>query len=323
MNGNEKSTIDGLLMQLDGAGIRLWSQDGCLRFRGPVGALTAELRTQLEGRRQQVVDYLDKQSRQRASAWFRVWQPRPEARMRVFCLPHAGGAASFFREWGKALPFDVEVVTVQYPGREERIEERLLDDLQLLVKQLTDSLERLPHLLDRPYVLFGHSMGGAVAHELCLTLRARDCPMPEHLVVSACEAPSRRKEERFHLASNAELQDEIVRLGGTHADIVRVPELAELVLPVIRSDYRLIETYRPDTWRTPLELPISAFTGDEYGALDPDDARAWAEETKGDFVHREFSGGHFYLVQQRQAVLKQLLRLVQAGDASHLRPGAH
>ncbi|MGO2415681.1 alpha/beta fold hydrolase [Halomonas sp. AOP42-C2-23] len=312
MSSTETQYLSAFIQQLNDSGIQIWHQQGELRFRAPVGALRDEWRETLKRRKQDVLKHLEKVARDQAASWFRAWQPRHEPRQRLICLAHAGGAASFFREWGNMLPQDIEVVSVQYPGREERIEELLIDDLPRLIAQLANALVCMPQWLDRPYALFGHSMGGAVAHELCLALRERGLPLPTHLLVSACEAPSRRKDERFHLVSDAALQDEISRLGGASADFVSSSELIELVLPVIRSDYQLIETYRPDPDRIPLDMPITALTGDDYGELDPADARAWCEETTHAFQHLEFTGGHFYLIGQRRAVLSEIDGLIRS-----------
>lgn len=303
-----QDNVPALLAHLRGLGVDLWNQDGQLGFRAPRGVLTEALRDQLKRNRSRVLECLaDADStptpKGRASDWFRTWQQRPHATQRVICLPHAGGSASFFRHWGGSLPAHVELVAVQYPGREERIDETLIDDLRELVIRIADALGSSPHLLSQPYVLFGHSMGSAVAHELCLELLSRGWHLPQHLLVSACEAPSRRKVETFHLGSDQQLKDEMFRLGGTSEAMAALPELVDLVLPVVRSDYRAIETYRPDHRRSTVNVPITALTGDQFHELDLGDALAWAEETTQAFAHRGFPGGHFYLMQQQAGVL--------------------
>lgn len=238
--------------------------------------------------------------------WFRTWQPRAQARQRLICLAHAGGAASFYRSWTAALPPSIELVAVQYPGREERIAETPLDSLAELVEHIAGSLERLPHLLQQPYILFGHSMGAVVAHELCLALRRRARPLPCHLVVSACEGPSRRRHGLLHAETDEGLKREMFKLGGTNAALAGMTELLDLVLPVMRGDYRAIETHVPLPGRVPIDAPITAFTGTGDTELRPGDADAWAGETTSTFEQRAFPGGHFYLIEQRDAVLAAL-----------------
>jgi pyochelin biosynthetic protein PchC len=240
--------------------------------------------------------------------WFRTWQPRPQARQRLICLAHAGGAASFYRSWGAALPPSIELVAVQYPGREERIAEAPLGNLAELVERIAAGLERLPYLLDRPYILFGHSMGAAVAHELYLALRRRGRPLPGRLVVSACEGPARHRPGLLHAGSDEALKREMFKLGGTNAALAGMTELLDLVLPVMRGDYQVIETHVPAPDRAPIAAPISAFTGLADTELEPGDAQAWAGETAAAFEQQAFPGGHFYLIEQRDAVLAALLQ---------------
>lgn len=304
-------SVPAMLAHLRSLGVDLWNQQGQLGFRAPQGVLTDALREQLKGNRQQVLECLAAAAPATAGAgraalaadWFKCWQPRAHATQRLICLPHAGGSASFFRQWGALLPAHVELIAVQYPGREERINVPPIADLWELVTAIADALQQTPHLLQQPYLLFGHSMGSAVAYELHRMLQRRGCRLPQHLLLSACEAPSRRQAESFHLASDQALMDEMVRLGGTDDAMAHLPELMELVLPVTRNDYRAIETYVPDAARLPLAVPITVLTGDQFHELDLGDALAWASETSQRFLHRGFPGGHFYLKQQQEGVL--------------------
>lgn len=240
-----------------------------------------------------------------ASPWFRLYRPRPAASMRLVCLAHAGGSAGFFRGWTALLPDSMELVAVQYPGREDRLDEPAMDDMRTLVGALALAM---PALLDRPYLLFGHSMGAAVAHELCLALHARRQRLPDHLVVSAREGPARHHGGALHQAGDDALRDELRRLGGTPAALLDCDEFCSLLLPRMRSDYRLIETYRPALAAMPrLPLAISAFVGTDDHELGTGDAEAWAQQTSRAFHLRRFAGDHFYLVPRLQQVVHAVL----------------
>lgn len=241
------------------------------------------------------------------TAWLRCWLPRPQARVRLLCLPHAGGSASFFRPWSLALPAWIEMSAIQYPGREDRINEEPVRDLPALAAQIAQQLQAAPRWLDRPYLLFGHSMGAALAYELSLALWRAGCQLPGHLLLSASEAPSRRRPSRLHAGPDAALIQEVLRLGGTRAAAGSSPELVALILPALRGDYQAIETYAPRPDRPCLTTPITALVGDSDTELFPCDAQAWAEETTGAFTLRRLPGGHFYLVPQQAAVLATVL----------------
>ena len=238
------------------------------------------------------------------SPWFRNDAPRPLARARIVCRPHAGGTAGFFRGWAAQLPDEVELLAVQYPGRDERIDDALIDAMPAMAGQLADAVA---DIADRPYLLFGHSMGAAIAYELCVELLGRGTRLPRRLVVSAHEPPHRHRPGHWHTAGDAELCDEIVRLGGTASSLRTSDALRALVMPIVRNDYRLIETYRAVVDPVRLPLPIDVFIGRDDGEVTREDARDWQYLTSRDCTLREFDGGHFYLQRHAGAVIANLL----------------
>lgn len=246
------------------------------------------------------------------SPWFRIYRPRPAATARLICLPHAGGSAGFYRTWAELMPDEVELVAVQLPGREERTDEAVIDTMPTLVDALATAM---PVMTDRPYLLFGHSMGAAVAYELCVELQRRTQRLPCHLVVSAREAPRRQQQHSLHLAGDDALLAELHRLGGTPAALLESEEFRALLLPRMRGDYRLIETYEPSPSPAVLPLSISAFVGSDDHELSQAEAEAWSEQTSQVFQLRRFRGDHFYLQAQAKTVIQALLPLL--GVAGH------
>lgn len=251
----------------------------------------------------------------------RRWQPHPTARLRLVCLPHAGGGANFYRPWVMLLPPDVELLAVQYAGREDRWSDPMTDRMDELVGAIADDL--LPEL-DRPYALFGHSMGSAVAWELAHALRSRGAPPLRRLFASGREAPGAARPGQVHQQSDDILCDELERLGGTHRDVLADPDLRAAVLGYVRNDYRLIETYRPKpSPRAPLECPITVLTGDTDAELAPersaDGTGGWALLTTGRTHVHTFPGGHFYLVPQRTRVVATVVRQLDPSLAAASR----
>lgn len=102
------------------------------------------------------------------SACYRIFKARPNASKRLIILPHAGGSASYFRQWANIADSDLEVVVVQYPGRENRMAEPLISNMDRLVSNLATGLKAI---LNKPYILFGHSMGGGIAYELAMRIQ--------------------------------------------------------------------------------------------------------------------------------------------------------
>lgn len=244
----------------------------------------------------------------KTAGWYRIYQPRPMASQRIILLPHASGSASFFRQWVTKFPYSVEVVSVQYPGREDRLAEAMIDNMPELIQQLTPAIASK---LDKPYILFGHSMGGAVAYELYRSIARSQLPLPEHLVISAIEPPSRHHGGNLHKQDDTALKAELKRLNGTGVDLDAFPELAEMVLPLMRNDYHLIETYTPELPTEPIDTPITVMVGDSDDELQLGDAEAWQQETTNTFDQHVFPGGHFYLILEKTAVIQTLLDLLK------------
>lgn len=236
------------------------------------------------------------------SLWLRCYRPRPAAAVRLVCFPHAGAGAGAFRGWSDLLPPWIELLAVQCPGREDRFNEPPLTDLAVLADALADELAGLD---DRPLALFGHSMGAAVAHEVALRSADRSRPEPVHLIVSAREPVEHVVAGTVHLGGDEALRTELERLGGSSRLLFEDAELWQLMAPVIRADYQLIETYRPVVGRV-LGCPVTAFAAEDDSELTLGQARDWARATSGPFVLRTFPGDHFYLVAHRDRMLAEL-----------------
>ncbi|MGW0818707.1 thioesterase II family protein [Streptomyces viridiviolaceus] len=232
------------------------------------------------------------------SAWIRRFHPAPAAAARLVCFPHAGGAASFYFPVSRALSPDVEVLALQYPGRQDRRTEPCVEDLGILADLITGELGTW---CDKPLALFGHSMGATLAFEVARRLE-RDGVRPCALFASGRRAPSIHRDDRVHLSSDAELLAGMVRLGGTSAQLLEDPELVGAVLPATRADYKALETYRYVPGPA-LHCPLTVLTGDADDQVNLDEAAAWAEHSEGEFDLEVFPGGHFYLAAQAAAVI--------------------
>jgi medium-chain acyl-[acyl-carrier-protein] hydrolase len=236
-----------------------------------------------------------------ARGWFPFGAPA-DAAMRLFCLPYAGGGASTYRAWLRP-DAALAICPVLPPGREARIRERAHTRLEDYVADLAQTIE--PHL-DRPYALFGHSLGALAAFELARVLMRRGHRSPTHLFASGAAAPKRPRLVPRHDLPQSDLIAELKRLGGTPAQVFEQPELLELVLPPLRADFGISSNYHYVAG-PPLSCPITAFVGtsDPFAALT--DVERWAEETTGRFRLHEISGDHFFL-HAADAHLREIVR---------------
>jgi surfactin synthase thioesterase subunit len=233
--------------------------------------------------------------RTRSSPCLPFIAPNPAARIRLFCLPFAGGTASAYRNWEWRVPECVQLAAIQLPGRETRYRDPLVGEMDVLVRQLANELAGW---LDLPFAIYGHSMGARIGIELARQLRESDLPGPQHFFAAACDAPIHarlpRRRPMLHRMTDDELIAQIGSLGGIDRDIAGNRELMDLVLPIHRADFRLMELHVPPSDR-PLDLPITAIGGlwDDFVIIDALDD--WRRETTAAFDLRLVDGDHFFL----------------------------
>ncbi|WP_128382305.1 thioesterase II family protein [Streptomyces cavernae] len=233
--------------------------------------------------------------------WIRSFRPAPEAAERLVCFPHAGGSASFYLPVAAALSPGVDVVAVQYPGRQDRRQEPGLTSVAELADRVAEALESRH---DRPLTFFGHSMGAVVAFEVARRME-RAGTGPVRLFASGRRAPSRTRDEKVHTLGDDRLVAELRALSGTDARFLEDEELLRMVLPAIRSDYTAVETYLAAPTDT-VRCPVTVLVGDDDPKTSLDEARAWDGHTLGGSEMRVFPGGHFYLTERAADVLAVL-----------------
>ncbi|MFJ7272317.1 thioesterase II family protein [Streptomyces sp. NPDC099050] len=211
--------------------------------------------------------------------------------MRLVCFPHAGGAASAFLPLSRALGGRLDVLAVQYPGRQDRRREEPYRGIAAHADAIAEAMDPLT---DGPYALFGHSMGAVLAYETARRLAAAGRPGPLRVFLSGRGAPSPRPGAHDRLGSDTEILNAVRGLGGTGHTVLDDPELLAMVMPALRADYGALGAYRW-TAGSPLVSPLTVLVGDADPVVAVDEAAAWHDHTTGDFDLRVLPGGHFYL----------------------------
>jgi surfactin synthase thioesterase subunit len=240
----------------------------------------------------------------KTTPWISGGRRNPEARCRLFCLPHSGSGASQFASWQKFLPPFLDICPIQLPGRENRYRETPFTQLHPIAKNLAMALE--PYL-DRPYILYGYSWGALIAFELARQLRRQKIPPPVALYTLARPAPHlpQTKDPLHQLPDDSFVQELIRRFNGMSPVILQDQELMKLLLPTLRADVTALETYVYQD-EEPLDCPIRAFGGRFDSTTTEDDLRAWQLHTKSSFELEMFHGDHFFIRNHQQSIFRSI-----------------
>lgn len=238
--------------------------------------------------------------------WF-MQPPDSSKRLRLFCFPYAGGSASTYLPWKALLP-DIDICPLQLPGRSTRFTAQAHVTLNALTAELADVIHCCS---DRPFAFFGHSMGAIIAFELAHVLRDRDGSQPCRLIVSAAAAPSQRVRKYWHEQDDHGLMQTLRHYKGTPSQVLDNAELMQLLLPTIRADFALLDSFRYRPEISPLDCPIDVFSGRNDIHVDQEHLPAWRSETRSQCDAVTFGGGHFFLETQRAELIENLGRVLR------------
>ncbi|HEY9402418.1 MAG TPA: alpha/beta fold hydrolase [Pyrinomonadaceae bacterium] len=243
------------------------------------------------------------------NTWITCPQPNPRADLRLFCFPYAGGGAKIFQKWADGLPRKVEVRAVRLPGRDSRLREPALSSMPELVEPISRAMR--PYV-DQPFAIFGHSMGAKLCFEVALDLRKQFGVEPAHLIVSGSRAPHLRSDDTpMHQLTEPEFIEKLRSLNGTPREVLEHADMMSLLLPTLRADFQVIETYLPDPLAPPLNCPLTVYGGLQDPEVQRADLEAWGIYTTASFTVRMLPGDHFFLHTAEYLLLHTLSRDLQ------------
>ncbi len=226
------------------------------------------------------------------------------AELTLICFHYAGGSANVFRPWCDALPKTIELIAVQLPGRDNRFSEPMHNDINDVLREIRQAL---PSVINKPYVLFGHSLGALLAHECARMMVSQGYPAPLRLFLSGRRALQEPLRRQMSLLTDKQLVDELRETGGTAGEILDNQDLLNLILPRLRADYQVHESFRY-VEREPLDVPISVLAGEVDRATCNSDLGLWQICTKREVSIDIFPGGHFFIDSARERVIEVLLK---------------
>lgn len=225
-------------------------------------------------------------------SWFERVSQNGKVFFQLFCFPYAGGNGHIFRDWPLHLPKKVHLYSLELPGRGRRIAEPLADRLPSIVNEIAEAIH---HEIRGTYALFGHSMGAIIAFEVTRAMHGSNYRRPGHLFVAGCPAPQWPYKPRvISTLPHDQFIEEIRKLNGTPQEVIRNPELMNLLMPILKADFELIESYEYII-DDPLPCPITAYGAleDEYVPMEA--VSAWKEQTSSTFIARALPGNHFFV----------------------------
>lgn len=228
------------------------------------------------------------------SKWLACMCANPGARLRLYCFAHAGGSASYFTRWWRNLPADIEVCPIELPGRWSRWREEPLRDISTVSRLLAGELAL--ELAEKPFVFYGHSLGGLIAYETILRLRENGQDLPRGFIVSGRRPPNAPVHgDRLHGLDEEAFINGIGARYGQPIDprVLADPDTRAMVLRVVRADIEMLETYRA-TPAQALEMAIWAFAAREDKAAPPEAMQGWSEFSTRQVKEGVFDGGHFF-----------------------------
>jgi medium-chain acyl-[acyl-carrier-protein] hydrolase len=248
---------------------------------------------------------------QPSTPWLAFHKPNPQATIRLFCFPYAGGSALIYRHWAAQLPPTVEACMVQLPGRGSRLHETPFKQMKPLVEAIARGLNAY---FGKPFALYGHSMGAIISFELARLLRRERGLEPVRLFVSGRGAPQVAEPDPLTYAlPEPEFLAELQRLEGTPQEVLEHPELMQAMLPLIRADFEAIQTYVYQA-KPLLSCPISAFGGLQDPSFSREKLEAWRELTTASFSLRMFPGNHFFINSDQRLVVSAIVKELSQFD---------
>jgi len=240
--------------------------------------------------------------------WFVIPKPNINADLKLICFPYAGGNASIFMPWIKNLPSNVELVIVQAPGRGARMGEEAYSDMNDLIGDL---IKVIPSVLNKPYILFGHSLGSRIAFELMNQLKKFDYELPQHFIASGSRGPHLKctKESIYKLPQD-EFIEELKSLNGTPKEIIENKELMELFLPLLKADFELADRYYY-TGTSGFNCPISVFGGQDDTGISLSELNSWGDLFETDADINLFPGDHFFIDSQSSLIQQKVNAIIE------------
>ncbi|MPQ34068.1 thioesterase [Clostridium estertheticum] len=242
-----------------------------------------------------------------SSSWFCIPKPNPNAKIRLFCFPYAGGMPEIYYSWLNELSNQIELVVIKYPGHVPGSSETLYTNLTTLSKELAQILSRNT---DKKYAFFGHSMGALISFELATQLNIIGAKAPEYLFLAAKNPPDIPVEQPPIYEMTME---EIIQLARSYnalpEEVLGNHELLKLIIPILKADFEMIEKWSINEDFKPLNTPMCVFSGINDSLGLPKNMAEWQKYTKSEFKMIKVPEQHYFIL--NKLVRKNIIKIIE------------
>ncbi|MEW9183960.1 thioesterase domain-containing protein [Bacillus mycoides] len=225
---------------------------------------------------------------------------------KLFCFPHAGGSAFSYAKWKNYFNPYIEVVPIELAGRGYRIEESLYQSMEEAVNDVyTSIVKQIEH---SPYILYGYSMGSLIAYEVARKIQDSKNVLPEFLVLSGRNHPNSKMKNIRHNLSNEQFKREVIAMGGTPSGLLQSEELMGIFLPILRADFKIVETYIHDNNMQACDIDFLIFNGENDEFTTYNQVIKWEQYTSKTCTFHSFKGNHFFLNENIEEIANRIIR---------------
>lgn len=220
-------------------------------------------------------------------------------KVKLYCIPYAGGSAMIYNKWQSHLQDQIELCPIELAGRGSRIAEPFYGGLEAAIEDLYAKISS--DIAHHDYAFFGHSMGAFLVYELMQKIKALGGREPLHTFFSGRKPPHIKRKKRFSSLSEEAFEQEVMSLGGTPPDFFKYPELKEIFIPILRNDFKLSETEveRPEISTLPFDISVLVGKEEEITTAE---AEGWRLHTSEKCAMYYLNGGHFFLLKETQTI---------------------
>ncbi|MBJ8054124.1 thioesterase [Bacillus cereus] len=233
---------------------------------------------------------------------------------KLFCFPHAGGSAFSYSKWKNYFNPHIEVVPIELAGRGYRIEESLYQSMEEAVNDVYNSIVK--QLDNSPYILYGHSMGSLIAYELARKIQDSNNVLPEFLVLSGRNHPNSKIKNIRHNLPDEQFKNEVIAMGGTSSKVFQSEELLEMFLPILRADFKIVETYIHDYNMKACDVDFLILNGKDDEFTTYEEVKKWVQYTNKMCTFHSFEGQHFFLHETIEEIVSIITRKLDSQKSS-------